>query len=218
MSSSSSFVADGREAFAFAQLPPAPATARRIDSRTAQSEAQALLDDARAEADRIREGARAEGFAQGFQMGRDEAAARTEPAVQALGAALVQADAMRDAVADEMEAAAVDLALEIAGKAIAGALDADPARVVDVIRGALRGLVERERVTILVHPDDLEIVRESAETLVRQLGGIEHCEVQEERRVQRGGAIVRSATGEIDARIATKLDRARELLAAELSA
>jgi flagellar assembly protein FliH len=130
----------------------------------------------------------------------------------------VQADAMRDAVADEMEAAAVDLALEIAGKAIAGALDADPARVVDVIRGALRCLVERERVTILVHPDDLEIVRESAETLVRQLGGIEHCEVQEERRVQRGGAIVRSATGEIDARIATKLDRARELLAAELSA
>jgi flagellar assembly protein FliH len=47
---------------------------------------------------------------------------------------------------------------------------------------------------------------------------MDHVDVQEERRVQRGGAIVRSSSGEIDARIATKLDRARELLQAELGA
>ena len=49
--------------------------------------------------------------------------------------------------------------------------------------------------------------REAVDGLVRQLGGIEHLEVQEERRVQRGGAMVRSTTGEIDARIQTKLER-----------
>ena len=60
-----------------------------------------------------------------------------------------------------------------------------------------------------MHPDDLPIVRESVDGLVQRLGGIEHLEVQEERRVQRGGAIVRSQTGEIDARLEAKLDRAR---------
>ena len=104
----------------------------------------------------------------------------------------------------------------MAEKAVAGALAAQPERVVDVVRGALRCLVERERVVILVNPDDLEAVREAVGDLVRSLGGMEHCDVQEERRVNRGGAVVRSSAGEIDATMATKLDRAREVLEAEL--
>jgi flagellar assembly protein FliH len=216
MNSSSSFVAD--DAFAFDQLPPAPEPPRRVDPTRVRDEARSLLEAAQAEAQQIREQARAEGFEQGVQMGRNQAAAQTAPAAQALATALAEIDAERGRMADELEAAAVELGIEIAQKALAAALDADPARVVDVVRGALRCLVERERVTILVHPDDLELVRESVDSLVRQLGGIEHCEVQEERRVQRGGAIVRSTAGEIDGRIQTKLERAREIFAEELRA
>ena len=73
------------------------------------------------------------------------------------------------------------------------------------MRGALRRLVDRERVTILVHPDDLDLVRGASERLVGELGGIEHCDVQAERRVARGGAIVRTVEGEVDATLATKL-------------
>jgi flagellar assembly protein FliH len=119
-------------------------------------------------------------------------------------------------MADDLELAAVELGLGIAEKAVTAAIAVDPTRVVDVVRGALRCLVERERVTILVNPDDLELVRESVDSLVRQLGGIEHAEVQEERRVHRGGAIVRSTAAEIDGRFTTKLERARELIEAEL--
>jgi flagellar biosynthesis/type III secretory pathway protein FliH len=221
MSNSSSFVADptgfvADEAFAFDQLPPAPPAPRQVDIAEARGEAEQLLESARAEAQMIRDAAREEGFQQGLQMGRDEAAAQTAPAAQALATALAEIAAERERVADEIEAAAVDLAIEIAQKAIAGAMDVDPTRVVDVVRGALRCLVERERVTILVHPEDLPLVREQVDSLVRQLGGIEHCEVQEERRVPRGGAMVRSQTGEIDARISTKLERAREIFVAEL--
>jgi flagellar assembly protein FliH len=85
------------------------------------------------------------------------------------------------------------------------------------VRGALRRLVERDRVLILVNPDDLEIVRDHASRLVGELGGIEHCEVQAERRVRPGGAIVRTAEGEVDATLETKLARAREVLEHELA-
>ena len=222
MSSLSSDFADAparfvEDSFAFEQLPPSPPTARRVDPAVARNNSAQMLAAAQAEADAIRDQARMEGHAEGLAAGRQEAAAQAAPAVQALAEALVQAQAERDSVADEMEGAAVELALQIAGKAVTAALDVQPERVVDVVRGALRCLVERERVTILVHPDDLEIVREAVDGLVRQLGGMEHIEVQEERRVQRGGAIVRSGTGEIDARLSTKLDRARELLEHELA-
>ena len=49
------------------------------------------------------------------------------------------------------------------------------------------------------------------------LGGIEHCEVQAERRVSRGGAVVRTPEGDVDARVETKLVRAREVIEAALS-
>jgi flagellar assembly protein FliH len=67
-----------------------------------------------------------------------------------------------------------------------------------------------------VNPEDLETVRGAVDDLAGSLGGIEHCDVQEERRVSPGGAIVRSATGEVDASLNTKLERAREILEAEL--
>lgn len=167
------------------------------------------VEEAMAEADAIRDAARTEGY----EAGRAQAVAEIEGALVALSEATVAVEALRGEIADEVEEAAVDLALRIAGQVLGGALDADHQLVVSLVRGALRRLVERERVTVLVHPDDLEIVRAAAPSLVGELGGMEHLEIQAERRVTRGGAMVRTADGEVDATIETKLERIREVLA-----
>jgi flagellar assembly protein FliH len=88
--------------------------------------------------------------------------------------------------------------------------------VVDAVRGALRRLSERERVTILVNPADLDTVRAATAELMARLGGIDSCDVQAERRVSRGGAVVRTVEGEVDATLETKLARARDVIVAEL--
>ena len=88
--------------------------------------------------------------------------------------------------------------------------------MLDVVRGALRCFVERERVQVLVNPEDLGLVRGAIDDLAAELGGIEHVEVQEERRIGRGGAIVRTPASQVDASIRTKLDRAREVVMTEL--
>src|SRR5215813_8894447 len=114
------FIAD--DAFMFDQLPPEPPTARRVDPEAARRDGAAIIEAAEADAQRIREEARAEGYAQGLQMGRDEAAAQTAPAAQALATALAELDAERARMADEMEEAAVELALGIAEKAVTAAI------------------------------------------------------------------------------------------------
>jgi flagellar assembly protein FliH len=182
----------------------------------------AVVASARAEADAIREQARAEGLALGRAEGaaaaQQEALAQMQPAVQAFHAAAAALEAERAELADRTEGRAVELALELASKLVAGAIEAQPERVLDVVRGALRCLIERERIQVLVHPEDLDLVRGAIHEVVAELGGIEHVEVQEERRIGRGGALVRTATAQIDASIQTKLDRAREIIAAELEA
>jgi flagellar assembly protein FliH len=202
------------EEFSFETL-EAPAEVAPPASGGAPSEADAVLAAlarAEAEADVLRSAAREEGLRQG----REEAAAGLAPALEALdqAAAAVQADQL--ARAERLEEHAVDLALLLAEKVVGGAVAVQPGLVVEAVRGALRGLVERERVTVLVHPDDLETVRAAQDELRSSLGGIEHCEVQAERRVSRGGAVVRTPDGDVDARVETKLRRARDVVEAAL--
>jgi len=160
---------------------------------------------------------REQAFEEGFAAGVAHAQSHLDGPASALAAAADQLQALRTDAAASVEADAVDLALRIAEQAVGAAITADPELVVEAVRGALRRLVERDRVLILVNPDDLELVRDHVGRLVGELGGIEHCEVQAERRVRPGGAIVRTSEGEVDATLETKLARAREVLEHELA-
>jgi flagellar biosynthesis/type III secretory pathway protein FliH len=160
---------------------------------------------------------REQAYEEGFSAGIAQAQSALDGPAAALAGAAEQLQALRADAAASVEADAVDLALRIAEQAVGAAIAADPELVVEAVRGALRRLVERDRVLILVNPDDLELVREHVARLVGELGGIEHCEVQAERRVRPGGAIVRTSEGEVDATLETKLARAREVLEHELA-
>ncbi|HZV72940.1 MAG TPA: FliH/SctL family protein [Conexibacter sp.] len=200
--------ATGSEPYAFEPLEqPPPVRLRDLESPLAA---------AQAEAEAIRASARAEGHADGLAAGLEEGRAQVAGALAALESAFGEVVALREATAETVERDAVELAVQLAEKIVAGTLAAEPERVLDVVRGALRRLAERRRVTILVHPDDLELVRAASGGFAGELGGIEHCEVQSERRIARGGAIVRTDEGQVDASVETQLARARELVEAEL--
>jgi flagellar assembly protein FliH len=199
----------------FEQLEPVEIAAQRPGTA---SPAADVLAAAEAEAEAIRSAARAEGLEEGRAAARAEAQEQLAPAAAALAAALETIATERDRAVDALEEAAVELGLRVADKVLAGALEVQPERVIDVVRGALRGIIERERVQVLVHPDDLELVSAAGAGIIAELGGIERFEVQAEQRVARGGAVVRTSDGEVDGSIATKLERVRETVAAELAA
>jgi len=204
-------------AFDFEQLTPPPRKEPPPSVEEAHSRAQAIVARAEAEADRIRNEAHQQGFAEGMIAGRNALKDTAEPIVVALSQAVEQVRTMQEQAAEAVERDAVGLAVEIAEKVVAGALTVQPERILDVVRGALRTIVDRERIAIMVNPEDLALVREGMDELAGALGGIEHVEVQEERRVARGGVLVRTGVGEIDARVETKLERAMATVEAQLS-
>jgi flagellar assembly protein FliH len=198
--------------FSFEAL-EAPVTVAAPVSERGPDAVLTALAEAEAQAEAMRAAAREEGL----REGREEALAALAPALEALNQAVEAMQMEQLARADRLEAHAVDLGLFLAEKVIGAAVAVEPERVVEAVRGALRGIVERERVTVLVHPDDLELMRDAMDDVRGSLGGIEHCEVQAERRVSRGGAVVRTPEGDVDARVETKLLRAREVVEAALS-
>jgi flagellar assembly protein FliH len=175
-----------------------------------------ILADAAAEAENIRELARTEGYSTGHTQGHQDGLVEIQAAARALQEALSSLHAAREQIAQEVERDAVELALALAAKILAGALEVQPERVVDTVRGALRRIADRRRITVLVDPADLQTVNAAIGELQAQIGGIELCEVQADRRVGRGGAIVRTVESEVDASVATQLERAREVVQTEL--
>jgi flagellar assembly protein FliH len=165
-----------------------------------------------AEAEAIHAEARAAGEAEGRAEGLLAAHAEIDVALSALSRAVGEVDKLREEMVDALEREAVDLALSLSEQILAGALDVEPERILDGVRGALRRLVDRHRVTVLVNPADLELVSERMDAVRGELGGIEHCDVQADRRVGRGGVVVETAAGEIDAQISSQLARAREVV------
>ncbi len=204
---------------AVATAPPiAPYAFRQLDSpaHATSGGAADLLSAAWEEAERIRAQARLTGEAEGRAEGLAAASAQVEPALAALAEAVNAYEQQQTRLVAALELEASQLALRIAEQIIAGALEIRPERIVDIARGALRRAAERQRVTLVVNPSDLEIMSGALERLRTELGGIEHLDVQADRRIDLGGAILRTQSGEIDTTISTQLQRAREIVAAAM--
>jgi flagellar assembly protein FliH len=201
-------LSDAVVSYDFEQLEPSEAPPRDAATR--------LLLQAGAEAEQIRERARSEGFEQGRAAGRQQGAAEISGAASALGEAVNGIEALRVEVAESVETDAIELALMLATKILAGAFQARPELVVEIVQGALRRLSDRRRITVLVNPVDLEVVRAAIGELTAQGSGVELCDLQSDERVGVGSAIVRTGEGEVDASVHTQLERAREVIASSL--
>lgn len=193
----------------FEQLEPSEPPPRDAAARA--------IAQARVEADVIRESARAEGYEAGLAAGRRDGEAQVQTGAAALDEALVAVQALRGELADAVERDAIELALALAGKIVPGSLRARPELVVEVVQGALRRVVGQRTITVLLNPADLEYVRAALGELRAQTGAIDLCDLQGDQRVPIGGAIVRTVEGEVDARLQTQFERAREVIAAELA-
>jgi flagellar assembly protein FliH len=176
---------------------PELAVPRPVEERLAAAEAEheAELD-----------AARAAGYEEGLAAGRAEVSA----AAHALARGAAELDAARAEAAAEVEPRATELALRIAEKVLAGELEARPELVLDVVRGALRRLTEPLPATLLVNPEDAELVRASIADFSVEHGG--ELKVREERRIERGGCVVRTQAGEIDAQISVQLERVAKVV------
>ncbi len=153
-----------------------------------------------------------EGYDAGMAQGLADGQAQLAGAITALQQAAAELIARRDALCDVVEPAAISLALAGAEQVVGAALDVQPDLILETTRGSLRRLVERDRVTILANPEDLDRLRAAAPDLAEEMGGITVLEVQAERRIAPGGVIVQTPEGDVDARLDTRLSRLGEVV------
>ena len=120
----------------------------------------------------------------------------------------------RRALITSAESEILRLAVEIAERILLHEVERNSASVVELAREAVARLVERETVTIRVHPGDLEQIRKHRDEFL-DVGDIQQLRIVEDQRVDRGGVMVETDGGTIDARVTTQLKEARRVLGLE---
>ncbi|HET8938209.1 MAG TPA: FliH/SctL family protein [Polyangiales bacterium] len=166
----------------------------------AQLEAAALLERAHNDAERIRQTAHAEGYAAG-----NAAAAR-----QLFDLASLQAE-----LGKRTEHDATQAALLVAGQLLGSALTVEPEKIAALLRPHLARMRRAQRVVLRLHPDDATWLEQNPTALMElreQHTLASSLELRPDPSITRGGCVVESNIGELDARVETRLT----LLAAAL--
>ncbi len=114
-------------------------------------------------------------------------------------------------VIQEAETALTSLALESAQKIVAG-LPISVEMVTSVIREALRQVEETAEIIIQLHPEDLALLRQHNAPVLNGLPDTGPLRFASSADVTRGGCIVQTRFGLVDARRETKLEQLRQVL------
>ena len=105
----------------------------------------------------------------------------------------------------ECERELIGLAIEVAQKLIAG-LPISSEMVEAVVREALAQVEESAGFTVHLHPEDMALLEKVNSPLLLPRGGMDRVNFQSTDTVSRGGCLVHTRFGTIDARRETKIE------------
>jgi flagellar assembly protein FliH len=113
----------------------------------------------------------------------------------------------------ETESALIQLALESAQKIVAG-MPINSKLVESVVKEALQQVDDTAEVVIQLHPEDFALLQKHKSDVLKTPPNSKPLQFSSSAEVTRGGCLLRTRFGIIDARRETKVDQLREALAA----
>ncbi|MBI2571521.1 MAG: hypothetical protein HYV63_31310 [Candidatus Schekmanbacteria bacterium] len=172
------------------------------------SEAQNELTQAKADAEAIRKQAESDGEAQrkaGFEAGREEGLAQVTDLMLA-------AREEREKFLKEAEGDILELSMGVARKIIGYAIQLEQAVIVDIVSQAIQTVRHQKELVVRVHPEDLAALETSRPRLMGLLTRARDLVIRGDEAITRGGCMIDSEIGTIDARLSTQLDVLKKVL------
>lgn len=172
--------------------------AKKIESEISDKETQ-ILNEARKRGYQ-------EGWEEGISKGKDEVKRLVERVQIILNSAIQK----RNEILIETEQQIVGLVLLIAKKVIKVISENQKNVVINNVIQSLRKLKSRGEVAIRVCLADLELTTQHKQDFIEMVEGVKSIKILEDSTVDRGGCIIDTDFGSIDARISSQLHEIEE--------
>ncbi|MDP7051801.1 MAG: FliH/SctL family protein [Verrucomicrobiota bacterium] len=116
-------------------------------------------------------------------------------------------------ILESLEKHVVNLAADIAMKIVAD-LPIDKTMVESVVKDALAKAEQEAEIVVLLHPDDLELLTQGDSELLEKTQGAGNVQFKASTEVTRGGCMLDTHYGTVDARRETKADIIKQAVTA----
>lgn len=165
----------------------------------------------------IQENAYREAYELGLDEGRkkafNEASADLTEKIDQLSQLLTSIDHMKSELFTHNETHLVGLMYQMASRLAGLVLEQDNNAVIEVVRNAVSLAQAEEDVRVQMHPEQIEFIEEVRKQHGREFEFLKKIRFEPNDDIRRGGCIVETNYGEIDARVETRVQKLWESLA-----
>jgi flagellar assembly protein FliH len=193
---------------------PPPASAATANPKATENKKEPTAADWLAQIAAARQAGYQDGYRDGLVALEGFKQSFSQQATAQIGALLDAFDTQTQALDAEVARAVAHTALQLARQVLRAELQTRPELVASVATEAIHSVMHSARhVAVHVHPQDLPLVAMGAEESLSARG----ARLQPDANVPRGGVLVHSDVGTVDARIATRWAQATATVAAGAS-
>jgi flagellar assembly protein FliH len=175
-------------------------------------EAEKIILEAEKKVSEIEHDAYMKGHEAGREEGYKEGQAEVMRLIDRLGTIVSTAVDIRDDIIKSSEKLMTEMILMIARKVIKDEIVERREVVINNIKEAIKRIKDRDRIDIRVNFADLDMTTAHKDELIKMMESLKKVNIYEDSRVERGGCIIETDVGAVDARISTQLDAIEEAI------
>lgn len=162
------------------------------------------------------EKARVKGHKEGMEQGLKEAAEKSAEMFSHIESILAEAEKARAEALSAAKKDVLDLAIAVARKVTSAETRINPEIILNNIREAIRRVNDKENVTLVISPEDLKMVEDNRDDILHTIAGLKHVRVVEDPAIERGGLVIETNYGTIDACVSSQLAELEKALREEV--
>lgn len=171
----------------------------------AQAEAQEIIAKAHSDEEEIRSSAYRKGYDEGRESGYNDGQTEQERLVGRIHRIIESVMNRREEILKETEQQIVDLVILMTRKIVKIISENQKGVVLSNVLAALKKVKARSSVIIHVNLEDVKLTSEHTNEFIKRVEAVQDITVIEDSAVDKGGCIVETDFGAVDARIASQL-------------
>ena len=156
-------------------------------------------------------------YQKGFEEGSQKERKKLAEIMAILKKIVKDMEVKEEAMFNEMKGKMVEIAIATAKKIIKKEIEEDSETIVRVVREALKRVGQAQKITIKVNPQDWMKLKEVQPELLSSSLREGSVYIEKDEAIARGGALVETDKGIIDARIERQLDEIDKVLSGGVS-
>lgn len=156
------------------------------------------------------------GLIEGQKAGIESRTEQIDSVLESLQQTLIQVQNLRQEIYLTIEKEVVELALAIACKVVCQEVTTNKDVVLCVAREALSKVKVPGKITVKLNPSDLEVINDTKRHMNYLRNHIENVTFEPEETISRGGCVIETNMGKIDARLEKQFRVIEEMFQAEL--